>query len=153
MDTTLYEREVCDLLDATDTKVHHRVGFDQVSLILLSAGVWLYPTRFPEISCMSAMEAQAMGLVPLCTREAALAETVLPFASTLIPPLATLPKEGEATVEWVELAAKSLVQATKIKPNDPRRLELARQAYNAYNVDELARMWEEKLTATHPVLR
>ena len=56
---------------------HGRVSWERVAELLSRAGVWLYPTRFPEISCMSAMEAQAAGCRIVATDYAALAETIL----------------------------------------------------------------------------
>lgn len=38
--------------------------------------VWAYPTMFPEISCITAMEAQAAGTIPVVADYAALSETV-----------------------------------------------------------------------------
>lgn len=43
---------------------------------LLSAGVWAYPCPFPEISCITAMKAQAAGAVPVASNYAALNETI-----------------------------------------------------------------------------
>ena len=40
------------------------------------AGIWAYPTNFPEISCITAMQAQATGSIPVCTGYWALSETV-----------------------------------------------------------------------------
>lgn len=40
-------------------------------------GVWAYPSNFEEISCIVAMEMQALGLEPVTTDLAALRETVL----------------------------------------------------------------------------
>lgn len=41
-----------------------------------NAGVWAYPTHFGEISCITAMRAQALGSVPVVINYAALEETV-----------------------------------------------------------------------------
>lgn len=57
--------------------MHGRVSWEVMAKEMCGAGVWLYPTRFDEISCMSAMEAGAAGLIHVCTRRAALAETVV----------------------------------------------------------------------------
>jgi 2-polyprenyl-3-methyl-5-hydroxy-6-metoxy-1,4-benzoquinol methylase/glycosyltransferase involved in cell wall biosynthesis len=40
------------------------------------AGVWAYPTHFGEISCITAMKAQAYGAIPCVINYAALEETV-----------------------------------------------------------------------------
>jgi glycosyltransferase involved in cell wall biosynthesis len=41
-----------------------------------TAGVWAYPTHFGEISCITAMRAQAYGSIPVVIDYAALEETV-----------------------------------------------------------------------------
>lgn len=41
-----------------------------------NAGIWAYPTHFGEISCITAMRAQALGAVPVVINYAALEETV-----------------------------------------------------------------------------
>lgn len=53
-----------------------RLGHAQVIQEYKTAGIWAYPTAFPEISCISAMKAQICGAVPVCTDFAALKETV-----------------------------------------------------------------------------
>lgn len=55
---------------------HGRVGSDEVAEAMRRADVWAYPTRFPEISCITALKAQAAGCIPICTDYAALPETV-----------------------------------------------------------------------------
>lgn len=54
-------------------------GLDHESYLKLAAGcdVWAYPCVFPEISCIVAMEMQALGLKAVTTSYAALRETVL----------------------------------------------------------------------------
>lgn len=49
---------------------------------MISSSVWAYPTDFPEISCITAMEMQALGCIPVTTGFAALAETQ--FAGTKV---------------------------------------------------------------------
>ena len=48
------------------------------------AGAMIYPTGFPEISCINAMKAQANGCFPVSSRFAALRETSkhLPLTTT-----------------------------------------------------------------------
>lgn len=53
-----------------------RINHKEVAKEYLSAGVWAYPSWFPEISCITAMKAQAGGAIPVVTPTGALQETV-----------------------------------------------------------------------------
>lgn len=55
---------------------HGRVGQRELSESHRRSLMWLYPTAFRETSCITAMEAQAAGAVPIATNLAALTETV-----------------------------------------------------------------------------
>lgn len=55
---------------------HGRIGHKKLNKEFQKSGIWVYPSHFEEISCISAMKAQANGCVPVCTNYAALAETV-----------------------------------------------------------------------------
>lgn len=72
---------------------HGRVGHEELAEEYLKAGIWVYPSHFPEISCIAAMKAQVAGCVPVCTDYAALAETVK--AGVVIPGNASDPKVFE----------------------------------------------------------
>lgn len=53
-----------------------RISHDACVKEFESAGIWAYPTHFGEISCITAMRAQAYGAVPVVIDYAALHETV-----------------------------------------------------------------------------
>lgn len=55
---------------------HGRVDQAEIVQTILEAGVWAYPCAFPEISCITAMKAQAGGAIPVTSDYAALNETV-----------------------------------------------------------------------------
>lgn len=56
---------------------HGRLGRDvSVWERYTSAGIWCYPTEWPETACQASMLAQAFGAVPICTPTWALAENV-----------------------------------------------------------------------------
>lgn len=59
-----------------DVYDHGRVGHKEIAKEMAMSDIWVYPTEFPEISCISAMKAQALGCIPVCTNVAALNETV-----------------------------------------------------------------------------
>lgn len=54
---------------------HGRVSQDRLAAELLQSSVWLYPTNFIEIHCITALEMQAAGVIPVTTGFAALNET------------------------------------------------------------------------------
>lgn len=53
-----------------------RLGHLDVATQFLSAGLWCYPCTFPEVSCITAMKAQAGGAIPVVIPTGALTETV-----------------------------------------------------------------------------
>ena len=55
---------------------HGRVGKDKLAKIRGKCGIWAYPTYFHEINCITALDAQRDGLVPVAMRLGALNETV-----------------------------------------------------------------------------
>lgn len=48
----------------------------QLSEAFHRSGIWAYPSTFPEISCITAMQAQTSGAIPVCSGYWALSETV-----------------------------------------------------------------------------
>jgi len=42
-----------------------RIGQEQLAREYLASGIWCYPTWFQETSCISCMEAQALGAIPI----------------------------------------------------------------------------------------
>lgn len=54
---------------------HGRVGKEELTKIRKECGIWAYPTYFEEINCITALEAQRDGLVPVTMTLAALSET------------------------------------------------------------------------------
>jgi len=53
-----------------------RISHGACQVEMENAGIWAYPCHFGEISCITAMRAQAFGAIPVCTDYAALDETV-----------------------------------------------------------------------------
>lgn len=138
MSYRLYEREMFEALESCGAAVLHRIGFAKMEALMQTSDVWLYPTRFPEISCMTAMEAQANGCKILTSNYAALAETC--FTGWTLP---EMPLNGEISDEWIEQAARQLLE---VIDEDIDREEQAAEAVTRYNVDDLAKMWLEKLS-------
>lgn len=144
--TDLYERDVHAALDSIEAVNLGRIGFTKMAALMQSSGVWLYPTRFPEISCMSAMEAQQSGTVVLATNYGALAETILPAARKICPPLRALPKSGDIPDQWYEQAAFQLVEACRLAETERDALTaVAAEAGAKFSIADLATAWTSKL--------
>lgn len=70
-------KKYMDELMTQDGITHHgRVGKDELLEIMSKCGIWAYPTHFDEINCITALNAQKLGLVPVVINRAALKETV-----------------------------------------------------------------------------
>jgi glycosyltransferase involved in cell wall biosynthesis len=67
---------VSRLLDQPGVTYHGRVDQQRLAREMLGSALWVYPTCFSETSCITAMEAQAAGAVPVIRPLAALTETV-----------------------------------------------------------------------------
>lgn len=55
---------------------HGRLGKTMLKQIRVQCGIWVYPVEFFEINCITALEAQNDGLVPVVVNYGALTETV-----------------------------------------------------------------------------
>ena len=116
---------------------HGRVGQIELADAFLASKVHAYPTSFHETSCISAMEAQAAGCVPVTTAIAALPETVK--HGVLIPPPDDSPQYASAFIENV----------VRLLQDESYRLKLAtagrHYALSHLDWSGVAKEWEEKL--------
>lgn len=71
-----WKSRMLELFTQDGVTEHGRVNSETVAQAYLKADVWAYPTAFPEISCITALKAQAAGAIPVSTDYAALKETV-----------------------------------------------------------------------------
>ena len=71
-----WKQQILDLMKQEGITYGGRIGHADLNRKFAEAGIWAYPTDFTEISCISAMKAQALGAIPVTTDFAALKETV-----------------------------------------------------------------------------
>ena len=64
------------IANTTNVTQHGRVNQDKLAEAFQESSVWLYPTYFTETYCITAIEAQLGGAIPVTNHLAALAETV-----------------------------------------------------------------------------
>lgn len=120
-----------------DGIIHHgRVGAEQITEAYKKADVWAYPTAFPEISCISAIKAQAAGAIPVSTNYAALKETVQ--HGVLV--------NGDINMPGVkDEFEKELIALLK----DDKRKARVRSGIDVsdYDWDSIAKRWDEEFRA------
>lgn len=74
--TTDFKDKLVAKLNQPGVFEHGRVGHQELAEEFSRADFYVYPSHFEEISCISAMKAQAYGAIPITTDYAALKETV-----------------------------------------------------------------------------
>jgi glycosyltransferase involved in cell wall biosynthesis len=67
--------ELSALMNQKNVFEHGRIGHKQLIKEFYKSGIFVYPSHFEEISCISAMKAQACNCYPVTTDYAALSET------------------------------------------------------------------------------
>lgn len=111
-----------------------RVGQNELAEWQMKSSVWLYPTSFQEISCITGMEAQAGGAVPVCSDFAALKETVQ--YGFIVEGDASEPEYQE---EFIRSAVRGMTE-----PVDNKMSEWAKYTYGWDNV---AKRWNSLLAS------
>lgn len=119
-----------------------RISHQSVAKEFLSAGVWAYPCWFPEISCITAMKAQASGAIPVVTPTAALLETVRWGLTTREP------RDYKGEMPWgTDMPERLMDNFVKIlkKALDPKLQKRIRPKMIAdsqrYSWDKVAKGW------------
>lgn len=71
-----WKKRMIEMMKADGVTDHGRVPQPELKKWYQKCGLWTYPTHFGEISCISAMKAQAWGALPVYIKYAALETTV-----------------------------------------------------------------------------
>lgn len=138
-----------------------RISHEAVKVEYENAGIWAYPTHFGEISCISAMKAQAYGAIPVVIDYAALKETVQygikidgdiyepeikeKFKSELIALLKDEKRQEEIRVPMMEWARNKFAWSNVAKQwtesfNEPVSLE--KQVNELMDDNQALKAWE-----------
>lgn len=121
---------------------HGRVGQKELAQAHLAAMVWCYPTAFLETSCITAMEAQMAGAIPVTTKIGALPETVR--AGTLLDPPNKSPRYRKEFLETVKRYLREWDDEDFLATMCPTDAFLAREyARNNLPWSGVAREWSE----------
>ena len=138
-------RELDPLLAQPGVTHLGRLNHRDVAAQYLQAGVWAYPGRFLEVSCISAMKAQAGGAIPVVTPTGALRDTVQFGFRTRRGYDETSPAdEGDLETEWLE----GLISMLKSPEEQDRiRGEMIPASRARFAWPTVADQWEREFTA------
>lgn len=135
-------RDTClKLLQQPGVVYHGRVGHEQLTKEFLRSALWTYPTYFTEISCITAMKAQAAGAIPVTTALAALNETVqygykISFSIY----------DKRTQLSWVNIVADLLQHPEKQEKIRQPMIEWARQHFGWKQV---AAQWDREFRGVY----
>lgn len=113
-----------------------RISHGACAVEFENAGIWAYPAHFGEISCITAMRAQALGAVPVVVSYAALEETVqhgVKVKGDIYEPEV----QAEFKRELIELLNAPDVQ-------EDIRQEMMPWAKEKYTWTNVAKQWDEE---------
>jgi len=114
---------------------HGRVGKGDLQKIRQACGIWVYPTYFAEICCITALETQKDGLVSVTMDDFALKETVG----------AGFKIEGDI---YEKETKKAFLDALLALMGDSKLFEAeskkAREFAKGYEWDTIAKKWSEE---------
>lgn len=71
-----WKKRMQDMMKTKGITHYGRVGKGELRAVRQKCGIWAYPTHFEEINCITALDAQEDGCVPVVINYAALKETV-----------------------------------------------------------------------------
>jgi glycosyltransferase involved in cell wall biosynthesis len=128
------------MLETPGVVYHGRVPQRKVAEAFLASKVWAYPTAFTETSCITAIEAQAAGCVPITTHVGALSETVKEGILDVGP---------NSSERYQEAFVKNVIELLR---DENVRAPLAIKCRNAilrthHDWSDIAREWNELFTA------
>jgi len=133
-----WKQQVVDLSKQAGVIHHGRVGKAKLAKIRQLCGVWAYPTYFQEINCITALECQKDGVVPVAMNFAALSETVQ--SGILV--------DGDIKdPAVVEKFTKELIGLMNDKPRWRKESIKAKKVAKKYYWNKIAAQWNEYLKA------
>lgn len=119
---------------------HGKVNHAELHTHMMSASLWLYPTHFTEISCITAMKAQASGMIPITMTVAALDETVQ-YGYKISFPIADTRSRTTFTNITIDLL-------TDHKKQEAIRLPMMEWARDYFDWRKVALSWDELFKTT-----
>lgn len=142
-----WKEQVMALMKQPGITYHGRIGHKELEKEYAKSAVWAYPTDFTEISCISAMKAQALGAIPVTTTLAALDETVkngIKLDADIVLP--------DSQKEYVKALVKVLKDE---KGQEDMRKDMMPWAQEYFQWENVAKLWDEliRVRISNPELK
>jgi len=130
-----YKKEMEQMMDQEGITHLGRLSHKDVIKEMLGAGIWAYPcVEFNEVSCITAMQAQIAGAIPVVIPKAALNETVK-YGKKISKGV----NAGEILDKWSDELIKTLEDE---KGQEQFREVMIKQSKGIWSFKELAKDWE-----------
>ena len=127
-----WKKKMDKLMEQEGITHHGRVPQAEMRGWIEKCGIWAYPTHFGEISCISAMKAQAWGAMPVVINYAALQTTVkwgIKVEGDIYDP------------EVQENFKKALIDGLTSEQQDEMRNSMMAWARNEFRWEKVAIQW------------
>jgi len=133
-----WKKGILEMIKQPGVKDHGRITHDEIAKKYLEATVWVYPTEFTEISCITGMKAQAAGCIPVTTTVAALNETVQHGVKLDFKDIYT---NKRAQKQWVDSVVYILQNPWK---QEEIRESMIPWAKKKFSWDKVAQQWHQE---------
>lgn len=132
-----YKDQMVALMKQPGVTYHGRVGSKELHKEQAMSAIWAYPTHFDEISCITGMEAQAYGAIPVTTTVGAVDETVKNGIKVDVDIM---------TPEGQEEYKNALIKLLKDhKEQEAIRPNMMKWAQGYFQWEEVAKNWDREL--------
>lgn len=139
LNVVAFEESLNSLTKEGVVTYHGRVSKPKLAEAFMRAKVWAYPTWFSETSCITALEAQAAGCVPVSTALAALTETVS-HGFLIRPP--------DSDLGYKDVFVKRVVNLLRADEEREKYARAGRKyAFLNSGWDQVAETWENHFSA------
>lgn len=140
-----WKEQVVGMMNQKGIFHHGRIGQEELKKIRKECGIIAYPTYFSEINCISMLESQRDGLVPVTMNDYALKETAA--KGILI----------DGDIRHVDVQEKYLAELLKLMGDHKRWCAMSEECKafsKSYDWDLIAYTWDRELTskAPHPLV-
>lgn len=120
----------------------YMIGHKDIAKKYLEAGIFLYPTKFYEIHCISASKAQAGGAIPVTSDYAALNETVQHGVKVHEDVEQLADTIGELQGQNIDEYVDSII----LLANQTNRDDMQEWAKETYNWNKIVKQWDYEIS-------